>query len=138
LALTGGLVWSIAGCATATVSVRQPDGTYRTTNELVWWSPDDVRSFECQDDYMVATEMWDVTYELPKGTGHFPNLETMTFEGQGIDCEVQLSDRTLTLNGEHYGPFDPGDRVRITPDAQVLTNGFDTPARADDTTIGAG
>ncbi len=116
----------VAGCTTATVRVRQPDGTYKTTKELVWTHEVDgssYSSFECQEDYMVATDMWDVTYEWPKGTGRLTDDLSTVFEGKGIHCEARK--RSLTLNGKHYGEFAKGDRVRITPDARVLVNGVE-------------
>jgi hypothetical protein len=126
LSLTFVFGLSTAGCATATVRVRQDDGTYRTSQKLVWWSSDSYRSFTCKDDYMVATMMSDVTYEWPTGKGHFPDNETMTFEGDGMRCEVRQ--RTLTINDRRYREFEKGDRVRITPDARVLVNGVEQPA----------
>ena len=129
LSLTFVLALSTAGCAVATVRVRQDDGTYRTTQKLVWWSSDSYSSFTCEEDYMVATRMSDVTYEWPTGKGHFPDTETIIFEGDRMRCEVQK--RTLTINGRRYGEFDSGDRVRITPDARVLVNGVDQPVAED-------
>ena len=123
LSLAFVVAWFAAGCTTATVSVRQPDGTYRTSKELIWWTPDSYRSFECQEDYMVATSMWGVTYEWPKGKGHLVNLESTSFTGDGIEC--QTHQRMLTLNGQEYGEFEEGDRIRITPDARVLVNGVE-------------
>jgi hypothetical protein len=129
LSLTFVLALSTAGCAVATVGVRQDDGTYRTTKELVWWSSDSYRSFTCEDDYMVATTMSDVTYEWPTGKGRFPDWETITFNGDAMRCEVR--ERTLTINGRRYGEFEKGDRVRITPDARVLVNGVERPVAED-------
>jgi len=120
---------SIAGCTTATVRVRQPDGTYRTTEELVWTHEVDGRSyrtFVCQDDYMVATDMSGVTYEWPKGKGRLEDDWTTTFEGEGLRCEARK--RTLTVNGRQYGEFNKGDQVRITPEGRVLVNGVEQPA----------
>jgi hypothetical protein len=126
LSLTLAFALSTAGCTIATVRVRQDDGTYRTTRELVWWPPDSFRSFTCKDDYMVATDVSDVTYEWPTGKGHLEDFETITFEGDGIRCEVRK--RTLTINGRRYGEFQKGDHVRITPDGRVLVNGVEQPA----------
>ena len=79
---------------------------------------------------MVATDMWDVTYEWPKGKGYLADTETTTFTGDGIRCEVRK--RTLTLNGQPYGEFAKGDRIRITPDARVLVNGVEQAPHAEE------
>jgi hypothetical protein len=76
---------------------------------------------------MVATKMSEVTYEWPTGKGHFSDWETIAFKGDGISCEVRM--RTLTVNGRHYGEFEPGDRVRLTPDGRVLVNGAEQTPR---------
>jgi len=118
-----------AGCTTATVRVRQPDGTYRMTEELVWTHEVDGRSyrtFECQDDYMVATDMSGVTYEWPQGKGRLEDDWTTTFEGEGLRCEARK--RTLTVNGRQYGEFNKGDHVRITPEGRVVVNGVEQAA----------
>ncbi|MFG0252122.1 MAG: hypothetical protein ACF8NJ_04530, partial [Phycisphaerales bacterium JB038] len=81
------------------------------------------RSFVCQDHYMVATDMWGVTYEWPKGKGRIQDDWSTAFEGEGIYCEARQ--RTLKLNGKRYGEFAQGDRIRITPDARVLVNGVE-------------
>ncbi len=117
--------WTAVGCAVATVRVRQKDGTYKTSKRIVWYSPDDYREFECQEDYMVASEMAGVTYEWPKGRGRLEDVETTTFEGQNLKCKVHK--RTLTVNGRSYGKFKEGDRVRITGDASVFVNDVERP-----------
>jgi hypothetical protein len=130
---------SAAGCTVATVRVRQDDGTYRTTQELVWTHELDWRSyrtFTCQDDYMVATQMWDVTYEWPKGKGRLEEDGTTTFEGDGIEAETRK--RMLTVNGRQYGEFAKGDRVRITPDGAVLVNGEEAMPHADESNAAGG
>lgn len=125
LSLMCAFAFVIVGCVVATVTVRQDDGTHKTSREIIWWSSDSWRSFECQKDYMVASDFQGVTYEWPTGKGHMPDLQTITFEGEGIECVVK--NRTMILNDNKYGAFKEGDKVRITPDAKVLVNDVEHP-----------
>ena len=66
------LVVLLAGCTTAKSTVRQKDGTYRTTQHLIFKpSMSDFLEFRCIEDYDTATTLHGVTYEWPKGSGSF-------------------------------------------------------------------
>ena len=118
-----------AGCAHYTSYVRQDDGTYR---EQTGWllrpmTLTDFRSFTCDKDYMVATTHLDVTYGWPKGKGAFSkDFNTIEFEGEKVKCKVV--GRGLTVNGQSFGEFQEGDRVRIAPDGRVFVNDVERPA----------
>lgn len=111
----------LAGCVCAESTVRQKDGTYKTTHHLIW-KPDlsDPWSFKCTEDHMVATVLDGVTYGWPVGSGSHTGLDSLQFEGKGLKCEVAA--RTLTVNGLAFEAFVEGDHVLIMPDGRVLVN----------------
>ena len=86
------LVVLLAGCTTAKSTVRQKDGTYRTTQHLIFKpSMSDFLEFRC-----------------------------IVFPGRNLNCKVV--GRTLTINGRSFGEFKEGDRIHIMPDGKVLVN----------------
>ena len=115
-----------AGCVSVESSVRQPDGTYRTTHSLTWESDWeslvnlDFTSFECHEDHMVATEVMGVTYGWPVGKGAYTAADAIDFDSDTLHCEVRQ--RTLTINGEEAGTYEQGDTVLITGDGDVIVN----------------
>lgn len=116
------------GCVQATVGVRQDDGTYKYTRELIPRSSfDDLDSFKCERDYDVASTMHGVQYAWPKGRGSLVDYEMIVFDGKGLHCEVK--ERSLTVNGQSFGEFDAGDRVRIAPDGRVYVNDVERPSQ---------
>jgi hypothetical protein len=117
------LVMSVVGCTPATTRVRQDDGTYKTRQTLIRWSPESYRSFTCQEDYMVATTLFEVTYEWPRGQGRLEDIQTVTFKNQAIDCTVR--GRVMSVNGQPFAEFEAGDHVRLTPDGRVLVDGVE-------------
>lgn len=111
----------IAGCAQVTTRVRQDDGTYRTSKRLVFRSDLPSRSFSCEEDYMVATELYDVTYAWPQGNGSLSrDFKKISFQGPKINCSV--TGRELTVNELRFEEFEKDDRVRITGDGKVFVN----------------
>lgn len=117
--LTLGLL--IAGCAQVTTSVRQEDGTYRTSKRLVFRSDLPGRTFSSEGNDMVATVFHNVTYTFPKGEGSFSkDFEEISFQGGKVKCSIV--GRKLTVNEERFGEFEKGDHVRITSDGTVLVN----------------
>jgi len=115
-----------AGCTTCTTSVRQPDGTYKTTRHMIWRpSPDEYRSFEADEDYMIQTTWHGVTYEWPKGKNELTSLTEMVFHGESVECHV--TKRSLTVNGKSYGEMKKGARVRLTGEGEVYVDGVKRP-----------
>jgi len=111
----------MAGCAQVTTSIRQEDGTYRTSKHSVFRSDLPGRSFRCEEDYMVATTLRDVTYGWPQGKGSLSkNFDEISFQGRQISCSVV--GRKLSVNGLRFTGFEKGDRVRITSDGKVFVN----------------
>jgi hypothetical protein len=117
--LTLGLL--MAGCAQVTTSIRQKDGTYRTSKHWVFRSDLPGRSFHCDEDYMVATEFQNVTYAWPQGKGSYSkNFDEISFQGRQINCSIV--GRRLTVNELRFAELEKGDRVRITSDGKVFVN----------------
>lgn len=109
------------GCARVTTSVRQEDGTYRTSKRWVLRSDLPGRSFRCDEDYMVATAFHGVTYAWPQGGGNYSqDFAEITFQGRQLDCHIV--GRELSVNGSRFAGFEEGDRVRITADGKVFVN----------------
>jgi hypothetical protein len=112
---------ALGGCTSSTTTVRQNDGTYKTYHELTWFpSTVDYETFECTDDYMVATTLDGVTYAFPRGTGRLTGPKRIEFEGAAVDAVVDK--RNLTVNDNVYKGFDKGDVVRIGSDGRVFVN----------------
>lgn len=115
-----------AGCTTCTTAVRQDDGTYKTTRHLIWRpSPDEYRSFESDEDYMIETTWHGVTYEWPSGKNELTSLTDMEFHGESVECHV--SKRALTVNGKSYGEMKEGTRVRLTGEGEVYVDDVKRP-----------
>ncbi|MHC4117201.1 MAG: hypothetical protein ACYSWO_06805 [Planctomycetota bacterium] len=111
----------VIGCVSVTSEVRQPDGTYRETKYLALKSDLQFRDFKCSEDYMVATEFNGVTYAWPKGKGTLSeDFSEVRFKGESISCTVK--DRFLTIDGQEFGAFEEGDRIRIAGDGAVFVN----------------
>lgn len=111
----------VAGCVRVRTSVRQEDGTYRTSKRWVLRSSLFDRSFSSEEDYMVAHEFHDVTYVWPQGKGSFSKgFDEISFQGRQITCSVV--GRRLTVNELQFSGFEKGDRVRITSDGEVFVN----------------
>jgi major membrane immunogen (membrane-anchored lipoprotein) len=124
-------VMLLGGCVSVSSSVRQKDGTYRTTHHLIWKSTfEDFWSFKCDEDHMVATELDGVTYAWPKGSGSLTGPDSVEFTGRNLDCKI--AGRTLTINGREFGEFEEGDLVQINSDGSVLVNDAErTPLATD-------
>ena len=121
LTVTIVLALLLAGCTTAKSTVRQKDGTYRTTHHLIFKpSMSDFLDFRCLENYDTATTLHGVTYEWPQGSGSLMMPDTIVFTGRNLNCRVVGN--SLTINGREFGQFKEGDRVRITPDGKVLVN----------------
>jgi hypothetical protein len=115
-----------AGCTTCTTAVRQPDGTYKTTRHLIWRpSADDYTTFESDEDYMIETTWYGVTYEWPRGTSKIMSLNDLEFHGPAVDCHV--TKRELTVNGKSYGEMEEGTCVRLTGEGEVYVDGVKRP-----------
>jgi hypothetical protein len=111
----------IAGCTQVTTGIRQEDGTYRTSKRWVFRSDLPGRSFRCDEDYMVASTLNDVTYAWPQGRGSLSmNFDGISFQGRQVKCSVV--GRELSVNELRFGGFEKGDRVRITSDGKVFVN----------------
>ena len=115
-----------AGCTTCTTTVRQDDGTYKTTRHMIWRpSPEEYRSFESDKDYMIETTWYGVTYEWPRGKSELTSLSDMEFHGDSVECHV--TKRALTVNGKSYGEMKEGTRVRLTGEGDVYVDGVKRP-----------
>jgi hypothetical protein len=119
-----------AGCAVSTTSIRQKDGTVRTTRHLVWLPSLQFRTFTSDEDYMIAWEIHGVQYVFPKGTGTWESLDQISFRGDTIRCKVLK--RELFVDDRSVGKFEPGDCVRITGDGRVLVNEKERPSTGTD------
>lgn len=110
------------GCAKSTVRVRKEDGSYQTKEYLVFWPGiPDYRSFNSDEDYMVATEIQGVTYAWPQGKGKMSdNFNQVDFKGLKIGCLVV--GRRLEIDGRRFAEFEEGDQVRITGGGEVFVN----------------
>ena len=110
-----------AGCAKSTVSVKQNDGTYRTSTQLVFYPDFADRSFSSGSNYMISTKFSDVTYVWPQGKGNFSkNFNEITFKDKNISCSIV--ERRLTINRRRIAEFEEGDKVRITGEGKVFIN----------------
>ncbi len=110
-----------AGCAHGTIRVRQNEGTYRMTKQIAVRGDWPDQNFSRNKDYMVTTEFQGVTYEWPAGEGRMSKEPAeIRFKGHRIRCSIV--NRRLTLDDRRYGPFQRGDRVRITGDGRVFVN----------------
>ena len=119
-----------AGCAQSKVSVKQNDGTYRTSTHLIFQPDFADRSFSSSKDYMLSTKFSDVTYVWPEGKGNFSrNFNEITFKGKNISCSV--TKRRLTINGRRVGEFNEGDSVRITGNGKVFVNDVELKSPGD-------
>ncbi len=121
--------WLTVGCAHYTSYVRQDDGTY---HEKTGWllrpmTLTDFRSFSCDKDHMVASDHLGVIYGWPKGKGMISeDFNEIEFTGEKVKCKVV--GRGLAVNGQSFGEFEKGDRVRIESDGRVFVNDIERPA----------
>lgn len=113
------------GCAVVTSSIRQKDGTVRTTKHLLWLPSQQLRTFTSDEDYMVAWDIQGVQYAFPKGTGTWESIDQMSFRGDTIRCKVLK--RELFVNDRSVGKFESGDRVRVAGDGRVFVNDKERP-----------
>jgi hypothetical protein len=112
-----------AGCVRATTTVRQDDGSVRTTTHLVVASDLLDLTFRADEDCAVASTFWGVTYAWPKGEGSLSeDFREMRFRGRSVTCSVV--GRRLTIDGRQL-ELAEGDHVRITGDGRVFVNDFE-------------